>query len=86
MNIAVHLNTIYVSRGFLWGEVYIACTKCLIRLLVQHSLTVIPVNTNLPLTNNCTQCTVSADIATVYKKQVKQSRYRPGVTQRVPGS
>jgi hypothetical protein len=37
---------------------------------MQHSLTVIPVNTNLPLTNNCTQCTLSADIATVYTIQM----------------
>jgi hypothetical protein len=34
---------------------------------MKHSLTVITVNTNLPLTNNCTLCTVSADIASVYK-------------------
>jgi len=33
---------------------------------MQHSLTVITVNTNLPLTNNCTLCTVSADSASVY--------------------
>jgi len=34
------------------------------------SLTVIPVNTNLPLTNNSTQCSVSAHIASVYKVQL----------------
>ena len=33
---------------------------------MQHSLTVIPVNTNLPLTDNSTQCTVGADNANVY--------------------
>jgi hypothetical protein len=37
---------------------------------MQQSLTVIPVNTNLPLTKNCTQCTVSADIASVYTIQL----------------
>jgi len=37
---------------------------------MQHSLTVILVNTNMPVTNNCTQCTVSADIAIVYKIQL----------------
>ena len=52
------------------GDIYIACTVRLVTLLVQHSLTVIPVNTNLPLTINCTQCTVSADSVTVYKIQL----------------
>ena len=33
---------------------------------MQHSLTAFPVNTNLPLTVNCTQCTVSAAFASVY--------------------
>ena len=37
---------------------------------MQHSLTVITVNTNLPNTNDCTQCTVSADSVTVYKIQL----------------
>jgi hypothetical protein len=37
---------------------------------MQHSLPVIPVNTNLPLTDNCTQFIVSADIATVYTIQL----------------
>ena len=37
---------------------------------MEHSLTVIPVNTNLPLTNNCTQCAVSADIASAYTIQL----------------
>jgi len=37
---------------------------------MQHSLTVIPVNTNLPHTNICTQCTVGADIPNVYKIQL----------------
>jgi len=67
---AVLLNTICVSNGLLCGEIYISCTIHLIRLMMQHSLTVIPVNTNLPLTNNCTQCTVSADVATVYTIQL----------------
>ena len=30
------------------------------RLLIHHSLTVIPSNSTLPLTNNLTQCTVGA--------------------------
>jgi len=33
------------------------------RLLIQHSLTVIPPNNTLLLTNNLTQCTVGAKIA-----------------------
>ena len=33
---------------------------------MQHSLTVFPVKTNLLITSNCTQCTVSADIVRVY--------------------
>jgi len=37
---------------------------------MQNSLTVIPVNTNLPLTNKSTQCTVSADFASVYTIQL----------------
>jgi len=70
MGIAVLLNTICGSYGFLFGCVYISCTVHLIIILMQYSLTVIPVNTNLPLTNNCTQCTVRADIANVYKIQL----------------
>jgi len=42
-------------------------SKCLFhasnRLLIQHSLIVIPSNSTLPLTNNLTQCTVGAKIA-----------------------
>ena len=70
MNIAVLPNTIYVSHGFLCGDIYISCNIRLITILMQNSLTVIPVNTNLPLTNNCTQLTVSADNATVYTIQL----------------
>jgi len=33
------------------------------KLFNQHSLTVIPTNSILPLTNNLTQCTVGAKIA-----------------------
>jgi len=64
---AVLLNNINVSNGFLWGEIYISCTVRLITLLMEYSLTVSTVNTILPLTNNCTQCTVSADCASAYK-------------------
>jgi len=67
---AVFLNTICVSHGLLCGDIYISNTIRLIRILMQHSLTVILGNINLPLTNNCTQFTVSADIATVYKIQL----------------
>jgi len=42
-------------------------SKCLFhasnRLLIQHSLTEIPSNSPLPLTNNLIQCTVGAKIA-----------------------
>jgi len=67
---AVLLNGYCISHGVLCGDIYISCTVHLITLLMQQSLTAIPVNTNLPLTNNCTQCTVSADVATVYTKQL----------------
>jgi hypothetical protein len=70
MNIAVLLNRYCVSHVLFHGDICVACTVCLIRILMQYSLAVIPVNTNLPLTNNCTQCTVSADIATVYTIQL----------------
>jgi len=70
MCIAILLNIIYVSYGLLCGDIYISCTLRLMTHLMQYSLTVIPVNTNLPLTNNCTQCTVSADIVTVYTIQL----------------
>ena len=70
MNIAVLLNRYCVSHILLCGNICVACTVCLIRLLIQHSLAVIPVNTNLLLTNSCTQCTVIADIATVYTIQL----------------
>jgi len=70
VSIAVLLNTICVSHGLLWGDIYISRTVRLIRLLMQRSLTVIPVNTNLPLTKNCTQCTVGAAIPSVYKTQL----------------
>jgi len=33
------------------------------RILIQHSLNVIPTNSTLPLTNNLTQCNVGAKIA-----------------------
>jgi len=43
---------------------YINCTfHASNKLLIQHSLTVIPSNSTLPLTNNLTQCTVGAKIA-----------------------
>jgi len=70
MNIAVLPNTIYVSHGFLCGDIYISCNIRLITILMQNSLTVIPVNTNLPLTNNCTQCTGGVNSACVYKIQL----------------
>jgi hypothetical protein len=43
---------------------------------MQHSLTAIPVNTNLLLTNNCTQCTVSADTASIYTIQLLSWRIK----------
>ena len=43
--------------------------------MMQHSLTAIPVNTKLPFTNNCTQCTVSADIASVYTRAIQKVTY-----------
>ena len=64
------LNSICVSHGLLCGDICIACTVRLITLLMQNSLTVIPVSTNWPLSNNCTQCTVGADSASVYKVQL----------------
>ena len=70
MCIATVLNTICVSHSLLWGDIYISCTVRLITLLMQHSFTVIPGNTNLPLSNNYTQCTVTDDIATVYTIQL----------------
>jgi hypothetical protein len=63
ISIAALLDNFCVSHDLLWDDIYISCSIC----LIQHSLTVIPVNTNLPLTNNCTQRTVSADIASVCK-------------------
>ena len=41
------------------------------RLLIQHSLTVIPPNSTLPLTNNITQCIVGAKIAPFSKLQLR---------------
>lgn len=70
ISIAVLLNIMCVIHGLLWGDIYITCTICLIWRLMQYSLTVIPANTNLPLTNNCTLCIVSADSAGVYKIQL----------------
>jgi len=69
MNMTLLLNTIYASHDFLWGEIYISCTVGLITVLMQHSLMVTPVNTNLPLANSCTQCTVIANFASAYKVQ-----------------
>ena len=71
---AVLLNNICVSHGLLWADIYISRIVHLITLLMQHSLTVIPVNTNLPLTKNCTQCTVSADIGSAYTIQLLSVR------------
>jgi len=70
MGIAVLLNAICGSHGLLFGCIYISRTIRLVGLLMQHSLTVITVNTNLPLTNNCTLCAVSADIVSVYTIQL----------------
>ena len=50
-------------------------SKCLFhasnRLLIQHSLIVIPSNSTLPLTNNLTQCTVGANISPFSKLQLR---------------
>jgi len=70
MGIAVLLNTICGSYGLLFGCIYISCTIRLVGLLMQHSLTVIIVNTNLLLINNCTLCAVRADIVSVYTIQL----------------